>query len=604
MRGYETLGCLSLLLAGVACAEASGSLGYGPDGAAGSGSAGAPPFNFDAGSISHEGGDDCGACAADQVCVAGECLAACEAARVTQSSVGCDYYATAMATVGAGFGGCFVAFVANTWNKPVKISASFAGKTLDLGAHAAIPKGSGPSLTYLPYDAVNGVPPGEVAILFLANDPVPHGTWQAPAACPVPAAVGLDAHVHWGLSINTGRGRAFHITTDAPVVAYQMLPYNAAHSTTSGATLLIPTSAWDTNYIAVQAWSAALFQGLPLPPSMALVAQHDGTTVTIVPTNEIKSGLDVPGIGKNQVGQLKLDAGETIEFIQQEELTGSAIQSDKPIAVFAGHSALRIPADVDYSDHAEQQIPPVRALGSEYAVASYRDRVPGFAENRVHRLIGAADGTLLSFDPPIPGAPTSLELGSVASFVSDQPFVVRSQDEKHPFLAFTYMSSSGNIAEAGGPAGYGDPEFVRVVAGLQYLKRYVFFTDPTYPETNLVVVRRKGATGFANVELDCKGTLDGWQPIGSGSSYQFTRVDLSRGNFQAQGACDNGRREMTSTEPFGLWVWGWGSPETRPGQAMPCDNTKSDNSCDVSYGYPAGESIATINPVVIKPVPR
>ena len=168
-------------------------------------------------------------------------------------------------------------------------------------------------------------------------------------------------------------------------------------------------------------------------------------------------------------------------------------------------------------------------------------------------------------------------------------------------MVFTYMNGSGNIANAGGPAGYGDPDFVRIVPGPQYMKRYVFFTDPTYPETNLVVVRKKGKTGFADVTLDCAGKLGGFTPVGSDGNYEFTRVDLSRHNFEAQGSCDNGRHEMFSDERFGVWVWGWGSPETRPGESAPCDNTQPNNSCDVSYAYPAGMSLQPINPVHITP---
>jgi hypothetical protein len=549
-------------------------------------------------------------CPADQLCGAGECLAPCAAMAANKSSVGCDYYAVTMDAMGGGFGGCFVSFVANTWKSAVKISATFANKggaapvSIDLAAHARIPKGSGPSVTYEPYDPSVGLPAGEVAILFLANDPKPHGTWLAPAACPVPAAVGLDAHVGFGLNLSTGRGGGFHIETDLPVVAYQMLPYNAAHAATTGATLLLPTSAWDNNYIAAMAFGSADYMGLSIPPSMSIVAKEDGTTVSIVPKVAIPAGLDVAGGAPNQKVSYTLDAGKTIEFIQSQELTGSVIASDKPIGVFAGHLGLRVPVHVDWSDHAEQQIPPVRALGSEYAVASYRDRVEGIAEHRLHRIVGAVDGTMLSFDPPIAGAPSQVDLGSVAAFESDVPFVVKSQDAAHPFMVFTYMSGSGALAEKGAPAGYGDSDFVRIVPGPQYLRRYVFFTDPTYPETNLVVVRKKGESGFADVTLDCAGVLDGFEPIGSTGTYEVARIDLSRHDFEPQGGCDNGRREMTSTEPFGLWVWGWGTPETREGELYPCDLTQPDNSCDVSYGYPAGENVKPINTVEVPAVPK
>ena len=41
--------------------------------------------------------------------------------------------------------------------------------------------------------------------------------------------------------------------------------------------------------------------------------------------------------------------------------------------------------------------------------------------------------------------------------------------------------------------GTGDPDFVSVVPPAQYLPRYTFFTDPTYPRRVLVVVRARDA---------------------------------------------------------------------------------------------------------------
>jgi hypothetical protein len=139
---------------------------------------------------------------------------------------------------------------------------------------------------------------------------------------------------------------------------------------------------------------------------------------------------------------------------------------------------------------------------------------------------------------------------------------------------------------------------VRIVPPSQYLNRYVFFTDPTYPETNLVVVRKAGSNGFADVSLDCAGVLGGWAPVGSSGQYEFTRTDLVRHDFQPQGNCNNGRHEMTSDQPFGLWIWAWGGPETQGGTCMP---GAPNYSCYVSYGYPAGEGLAVLNNVTFPP---
>ena len=89
------------------------------------------------------------------------------------------------------------------------------------------------------------------------RDPVPRLRHGSPfdfgnVPCPVPAALGTGVQVH-----GTGVGTAFHITTDMPVVAYQMLPYGGGAAAATGASLLIPTSAWQTNYVAVSAYDRA-----------------------------------------------------------------------------------------------------------------------------------------------------------------------------------------------------------------------------------------------------------------------------------------------------------------------------------------------------------
>jgi hypothetical protein len=112
-----------------------------------------------------------------------------------------------------------------------------------------------------------------------------------------------------------------------------------------------------------------------------------------------------------------------------------------------------------------------------------------------------------------------------------------------------------------------------------------------------VLVRAKGASGFADVTLDCAGTLGGWQPVGTSGHYEYTRFDLVRYNFQAQGNCDNGRHEIWSELPFGLTGWGWGSADT--GSQLSGFYTQY-----VSYAYPGGASVAPINEVVVPPVPH
>ncbi|HEX7602037.1 MAG TPA: hypothetical protein VF316_10545 [Polyangiaceae bacterium] len=111
----------------------------------------------------------------------------------------------------------------------------------------------------------------------------------------------------------------------------------------------------------------------------------------------------------------------------------------------------------------------------------------------------------------------------------------------------------------------------------------VFFSDPTYPTTNLVITRVKAGGTFKDVKLACGGTLSGWKPLGGTGQYESTNFDLIRGGTKS-GSCDNGPQVATSDAPFGVMVWGLAEY--------------------ASYAYPAGGNVAPINTVVVPPTPN
>ena len=165
----------------------------------------------------------------------------CEQAMAAKNSYGCEYYALQVDTINDPNGGyglpgaCYAVFVANRGLGPVKIDVSRTGSTIAGTDFIRIPKGQGAGIVYDKYDPVAGLPPNEVAILFLS-----HGTPPKKMTCPVTPAVTEHSGV-----FGTGLGNAFHIKTSAPVVAYQMFPYGGGAVAATSASLLLPTSAWD-----------------------------------------------------------------------------------------------------------------------------------------------------------------------------------------------------------------------------------------------------------------------------------------------------------------------------------------------------------------------
>lgn len=560
-----------------------------------------------------------------------KCVNPCVDTLGQDTSNGCDFYSVEMDTTDEVKGVCFAVFIVNQWKtgEPARIEVSLGGQpytNAQLRDFARIPSGKGTGITYAPYDPQLGLPKDQIAILFLSrdpdglNDPDPSAPRRL-ASCPsgvVPAVVG-DASLH-----GTGRGKAFRIKTNVPVVAYQMLPYGAGRARVTGASLLLPTNVWDTNYVAANAYRApTAFSEPRAGPTLVVVGKEDNTRVTIKPTTAILAGGSLAGTPANVPVTYTVNAGEYLQFTQPEEMTGSAIRSDRPVAVIGGSTLVDIPVDKFRADGAHQMLPPVGALGNEYLAVRYRNRRNRAEETVPWRIVGVVDGTQLTYDPPQPGAPATVNARQLREFNATGPFVVRSQGNDHPFYFAQYMT--GGQGFSSGPTtvladGEGDPEFVNVITPPQYLSRYTFFTDPTYPETNLVVTRVRDATTgqFPDVDIDlglpgtCAARLGGWQPVGTDGRYQFTRFDLQTGDFQAVNGCDNGVHTMTASLPgvgdagsasvpqMGLTIWGWGNTITWP----PDDPNAGDEANPkftrwVSYAYPAGANITKLNSVVL-----
>ena len=74
-------------------------------------------------------------CGPDQGCANGACIDdPCEAAKVSSSSYGCDYWALKTDIISEGLGACYAAFLANTWSSPVKIQVERNGQALPVEA--------------------------------------------------------------------------------------------------------------------------------------------------------------------------------------------------------------------------------------------------------------------------------------------------------------------------------------------------------------------------------------------------------------------------------------------------------------------------------------
>jgi IgGFc binding protein len=507
-------------------------------------------------------------CPPDQGCAYARCVPACDATVSSAASVGCEFATLPPSRYVDSEGSCFAAFIANTWTTPTPIEAEYAGKPLDLTTSTRVVRASGESVTYEPF--TGELQPGEVAVLFLGQ------SLSAAVPCPegVTPAVPYDTSIY-----KTGRGSSFRIKTSVPVSAYSMFPFGGAKSFSPSATLLLPVPAWKASYVVMNAWE----QPSRLPgalPTTQVIAAEDDTEVTVVGSLPIQAGTNVESAEQGVPHVYRLHRGDVLQFAQNQELTGSRIAANKGVAVFGGHGCMNIPAAHPACDSSQLQLFPVHSWGREsVAVPHLSRRADGNPESYFYAIVAAVDGTVLTYEPARPtDAPATLAAGESVRFLTSEPFVVRSQDEAHPVAVYAYMSGS---AFSKADRSDGDPEFTNVIPSEQFLDRYIFYSDTTYRNSHLVIVRsRPEGKEFQPVVLDCGGPLDGWKPVGTQGKYEFVRVQLVRDFIHQKvgtGTCGPGRHEIDSLGPFSVTVWG--------------------TDRFASYGYPGGAAIRTLNSV-------
>jgi hypothetical protein len=515
-------------------------------------------------------------CPDDQGCAAGACVPACQAAAASQGSVGCDFMVATPAFLSNGSYNiappCFAVFLANNWPKDAQVTITYGGTSYDATMFGRVPDGTANAASW-PAVAATGIASSNVGVLFLSHDPSSvNGT---PLTCPITPAISQagGTAVYTSMETATGLGTPWHITTTYPVSAYDILPYGGAASFLPSAELILPTSAWGTNYVTAgpQRSSGAGFG--------QLVAAMDGTTISITPTATLPAGTGVATAPKNHTTTYTLNSGQFIQWQDSGDMAGSVITSNNPVSFTGGTGYLCLMSATSTGggcDSSHQLIPPVSALGSEYVAPPYATRRADLQEESIkYRFVGTSAGTTLTYDPPIAGAPTTIDVGQVIEFEAVGPFKATSQDVMHPFYVGQYMSGCSVTGGSRPPTScLGDEEFVNILPPAQWLTSYVFFTDPTYSTTNLVVTRK---APFQDVTIDCLGTISGWKPVGTSGMYEITNVDLQRGT--PVGTCTNGRHTATSTGAFNVMVWGLDSA--------------------ASYAYPAGGNVGKINPIVV-----
>ena len=171
-----------------------------------------------------------------------------------------------------------------------------------------------------------------------------------------------------------------HVTSDTEVAVYGLNQQSA----TTDAYLGLPVDALGTEYMAMS-YTALL------PGQLAVVGTADETTVTITPT--VTTYGRAAGVPYN----ITLNTGQTYLLSTDasgEDLTGTVVTSDKPVAVFSGVQCANVPEGVTYCDHLVEQMVPVETWGKSFVTSPLATRTGG----DIFRVLAAEDGTQVTID--------------------------------------------------------------------------------------------------------------------------------------------------------------------------------------------------------------
>jgi len=110
---------------------------------------------------------------------------------------------------------------------------------------------------------------------------------------------------------------------------------------------------------------------------IVIVASTDNTEVKVTSGQNTSSFEEELSGEEYKEAVIFLHRLDTLTLTSYNDLTGTVIKADKPIAVYSGHECGNVPVHISNCRHLIEQMPPVRVLGYCYIVTSFMGRQDG-----------------------------------------------------------------------------------------------------------------------------------------------------------------------------------------------------------------------------------
>jgi hypothetical protein len=357
---------------------------------------------------------------------------------------------------------------------------------------------------------------------------------------------------------------AYKVVSDRPIVAYQFNPLDNVDVFSNDASLLIPRTAFDTDYYAMSypTLDRRTVTGTQIPQHnyygyLTVVAWQDNTQIEVTPTTAIQASATQTTIAAGATTTFTLNAFEVLNLEAAPgvapigDLTGTHVSSPNMMSfgVFAGHEATNFgettaPDSTHTSgpccaDHLEEMMFPSSTWGKEFAISRSQQRTN---EPDMLRIVAQKPNTTVTFTP----APASGTCGTLAAGQFCQVKIMGDTEiaSTEPILVGHYLEASmwRDNPFFGIPTwvGSGDPSMAIAVPTEQYRKDYAILVPSQYAKSYMSV----SAASTGGVFLD--GNAVTLAAFPGGGTHRAARVMLSPG-----------AHKITCPDGCGITVYGY-----------------------------------------------
>jgi thiol-disulfide isomerase/thioredoxin len=380
---------------------------------------------------------------------------------------------------------------------------------------------------------------------------------------------------------NNIENKAIHVFSEDEITAYVLNPGTPV--ATNDAYLGLPLDILGDKYVILAYPETLSARGFPPtygPSEFAIVAPYDETVVTITPgvSSEIltlseSAELIEPNtepfapIPKEETN-VELNAQEEMatELLMEtpftitlqgnqtytlqgsnplEDLTGTIIESNNPIAVFAGVRCADVPAGYSACDHMVEQMMPVDTWGREFDTFPFMPRQNNLGD--FLRILAATDETIITVNNSVVGA---IDRGQFLELVVSEPMEITTDK---PVMVAQYLTGEqyeGRI---------GDPSECLIPPTEQFQSEYTFIIPTGYAENYVNIIAPEAAVLL----------LDG-APV----DYTLFTPFGTKGLSAATISLGEGSHNISGNAPFGIYIYGYDQYD--------------------SYAYPGGLALKAI----------